>query len=288
MTKTIFHSVFVAMVALFVLMAPTRRASAQFVINSPKVEKGEVEVETHGSYSSGFPRSEADDEDAEAPVRHGDEVEVGYGITDFWKLELGFGFQKPQGEGWEGTEIEIENTFQLTEVKRWDMTIGFLASVAFGVGGADEPNAFEFGPLIQFGKEDDRSLILNAIFEKTFGENREDGLGFEYAAQLKAFKLRDNIMLGAEAFGEIENIDDVPSFDETELRIGPAIYFKFGGDNDDDKGKHKGLKDKDDDDDKGMKDADEGPEVEVGVGLLFGATDATPDVTLKWDLEVSF
>ncbi len=44
----------------------------------------------------------------------------------------------------------------------------------------------------------------------------------------------------------------------------------------------------DDDDKPGMKDADKEPEVELALGVLFGATDATPDVTVKWDLEVSF
>jgi hypothetical protein len=37
-----------------------------------------------------------------------------------------------------------------------------------------------------------------------------------------------------------------------------------------------------------MKDEDKEPEIGVGVALLFGVTDATPDVTLKWDLEINF
>jgi hypothetical protein len=254
-------------------------ASAQFSISSPKVEKGELEIETHGSVQSGLPAAEDNDEEGEAPIRHGHEISVGYGFTDFWKAELGLGFQKPQGESLEATSLEIENTFQLGHIQRWDVTIGVLAAVSFGVGGADEPDAFEFGPLIQFGEK--RSLILNAIFEKTFGENREEGIGFEYAGQVK-FPVARNISLGAEAFGEIENIQDAPSFDETELRVGPALFFTFGDDDDDD------AKGGDDDDDKGLKMAAKEPEIGIGLGLLFGATDATPDMTVKWDLEIAF
>ena len=280
----------IAIVGAFVICAAIQSAPAhaQFSISSPKVEKGELEVETHGSVQSGFPA--ADDDEAEKNVRFGTEVEVGYGITDFWKAELGFSFQKPEDGGLEASSIELENTFQLATIERWNATIGLLASVSLGIGGADEPNAFEFGPLIQFGDEKTGSLILNGIFEKTFGDNREDGVGFEYAAQVKV-PVREKVALGIEAFGEIEDIGNAPSFNETELRIGPMLYLSFGDkDDDDDKPHHKkkGKRGDDDDDDKGLKAGAKEPEIEVGAGVLFGATDATPDVTFKWDVEVSF
>jgi hypothetical protein len=263
-------------------------ARAQFSINSPKVEKGEVEVETHGSIQSGFPKAEDDAEEAdEKRISHGHEVEIGYGFTDFWKAELGLSFQKPVGDGLEASSIELENTFQLGTIERWNATFGLLASVSLGIGGADEPDAFEFGPLIQFGDEKSGTVILNGIFEKTFGDNREEGFGFEYAAQVR-FPVAEKIGLGAEAFGEIEDIGNAPSFDDTELRVGPMLYLSFGDDDDKDKPGGKKGKGGGDDDDKGLKMAAEEPKIELGMGVLFGATDATPDVTFKWDLEVSF
>jgi hypothetical protein len=96
------------------------------------------------------------------------------------------------------------------------------------------------------------------------------------------FPLAGNVSFGAEAFGEIEDITNAPSFDETELRVGPALFFAFGDDDDDD------AKGGDDDDDKSLRTAAKEPEIGLGLGLLFGATDATPDMTLKWDLEVAF
>jgi hypothetical protein len=274
----------ICIVTAFLLLAIALPGSAyaQFSINSPKVEKGELEVETHGSVQNGFPKTEdEDDEDGgEKLIRQGHEVEVGYGFTDFWQAELGLNFQKPVGDGFEASSIEIENTFQLGKIDRWNATVGLLASLSLGIGGADEPDAVEIGPLIQFGHEDSGSLILNGIFEKTFGENREEGVGFEYAAQVR-FPITEKIGLGAEAFGEIEDIGNTPDFEDTELRVGPMLYVSFG-DKDEKKGKG------DDDDDKGSKAGSKEPEIELGMGVLFGATDATPDVTVKWDLEVAF
>ena len=89
-------------------LALAHPAFAQFVINEPTVENGELEFETHGSFQSGFPdedeknAKETDEEEApgadeeEEPfTRHGHEIEMGYGFTDFWKLELGLGLQQP-------------------------------------------------------------------------------------------------------------------------------------------------------------------------------------------------
>lgn len=271
---------------LLLAVALPGSASAQFSVSSPKVEKGELEVETHGSVQNGLPKSEeADVEEEEAGekvIRQGHDVEVGYGFTNFWKAELGISFQKPDGEGLEATSLELANTFQLGHYKPWDMTLGLLASVSLGIGGADEPDAFELGGLVQFGDEETGSLILNGIFEKTFGDNREEGTGFEYAAQLRV-PVTEKVGIGIEAYGEIEDIGHAPGFQETELRIGPMLYLSFGDDDDD----KKGGKD-DDDDDKGLKKGAKEPEVQVGMGVLFGATDATPDVTVKWDLEVAF
>lgn len=248
-------------------------AMAQFAVESPKVEQGELEIEKHGSVQTGIPGGEDDEGEG---VRHGHEIEVGYGVTSFWKASLGLSLQAPEDEGLEASAIEFTNIFQLA--KGSGATFGMLASVSVGLN--DEPNAFEFGPLVEFGNEE-RSLTLNAIFEKTFGDNREEGIGFEYAAQAK-FEVSKGVALGVEGFGEIEDIGNSGSFDETQLRIGPAVFLSFGDDKDDAKGGG------DDDEAKGMKKADNDPEIKAGFGVLFGATDATPDTTFKWDLEIAF
>jgi hypothetical protein len=272
-------------------LALAHPAFAQFVINEPTVEKGELEFETHGSFQSGFPdedeknAKETDEEEApgadeeEEPfTRHGHEIEMGYGLTDFWKLELGLGLQQPVDGDLQATTFEIENTLQLATYELWGAVFSAFASVELGL--ADQiPDAVEFGPLVQFGN-DKLTLVLNALFEKTFGEFREPGIGFEYAAQLK-FAMTDRVSAGFEAFGEIEDLRNVPSFHKTEFRIGPVIYVstpenegqKAGGDSDDERGLSIGGRD---------------IGIAADVGLLVGATAVTPDLAVKWDLSISF
>jgi hypothetical protein len=122
-------------------------------------------------------------------------------------------------------------------------------------------NAAKFGPLARFG-DDDLSLTLNAIFDKTFGKYRDPGTGLGYAAQFK-FALIDGVSAGAELFGNISDLGDVPSFNDTEFRVGPVLYLSWRDDQN-----HFGFT--------------------GDVGVLLGTTDATPDTTIKWDLELTF
>jgi hypothetical protein len=107
-----------------------------------------------------------------------------------------------------------------------------------------------------------RSAHANAIFDKTFGKYRTPGVGLDYAAQLK-FALVDGLSVGGELFGDISNIEDVPSFNDTEFRVGPVVYLSWRGEQ-----SHFGFT--------------------GDVGVLFGTTDETPDTTVKWDLELTF
>jgi hypothetical protein len=135
-----------------------------------------------------------------------------------------------------------------------------LGSVNFGL---DEgvANAAKFGPLAKFG-DDDLSLTLNAIFDKSFGKYRTPGMGLDYAAQFK-FAIVDGLSAGAELFGNISDLGDVPSFNDTEFRVGPVIYLSWRSDNN-------------------------GFGLASDVGVLLGTTDETPNTTIKWDLELTF
>ena len=282
-----------ACVLLFLNLAAALPAAAQFSVNGVRVEKGEWEVEVHGSVQNGLPSFEEDEANefgAFNQIRQGHELEVGYGLTDFWQIELGLTVQKPVRDDFQASAIEIQNTVELDTFERWNTTVSFFAAVSFDLTG-DEADVVEFGPLVQFGDEKSVGLILNALFGKTFGPNRDEGVGFEYIGQFR-FAVTEWVSLGVEAFGEIDNIQHMGDFEDTELRVGPMVYFDFGGDDDDNgkgegKGKRNGkTKSLKDDDDKGLE--DDGPEFELGLGVLVGATDATPDLTFKWDLEISF
>jgi hypothetical protein len=227
--------------------------NAQFVIKSPVVEEGELAFVGHGSYESALPTGGD-------PLGWGHEVEVAYGFTDFWKSELALELKQPVREELEPTEFKIENYLELADFAPWSAVFAAFGGVNLGVE-EGVANAAKFGPLARFGG-DDLSLTLNAIFDKNFGKYRTPGIGLDYAAQFK-FVLADGIAAGAELFGNISDLGDVPSFNDTESRVGPVLYLSWR--------------------------SDQSPIGFTGdIGVLLGTTDATPDTTIKWDLELTF
>ena len=100
------------------------------------------------------------------------------------------------------------------------------------------------------------------MFEQEFGSDRESGAtSFEYAWQT-LYKFIPGWKGGFEAFGEIEQFaTDPPRLSDQDHRIGPVVYFEKTLD----------------------------PfEITIGGGFLFGLTDATPDDTIKFSLELSW
>ena len=228
-------------------------AHAQFVIKNPAVEEGELAFVGHGSYKSALPGGGD-------PVGWGHEVEVSYGFTDFWKSTLALELKQPVHEELEPTEFKFENYLELIDYAPAHAVFSAFGAVNFGLeeGVANEA---QFGPLARFG-DDDLSLTLNAIFDKTFGKYRTPGTGLDYAAQFK-FAVADGLSAGAELFGSISDLGDVPSFNDTEFRVGPVLYLSWRSDQ-----SHVGFT--------------------GDIGVLLGTTDATPDTTIKWDLELTF
>ncbi|HEX2653341.1 MAG TPA: hypothetical protein VHN11_06800, partial [Xanthobacteraceae bacterium] len=180
--------------------------------------------------------------------------------TDFWKSTLALELKQPVHEELEPTEFKIENYLELVDYAPAHVVLSAFGAVDLGVE-EGVANAAKFGPLARFG-DDDLSLTLNAIFDKTFGKYRDPGTGLGYAAQFK-FALIDGVSAGAELFGNISDLGDVPSFNDTEFRVGPVLYLSWRDDQN-----HFGFT--------------------GDVGVLLGTTDATPDTTIKWDLELTF
>jgi len=87
--------------------------------------------------------------------------------------------------------------------------------------------------------------------------------------------------IGVEAYGEVEDLGDAPPLDQQEHRLGPVIYWSPGDNHSGVHTEHHGLKDE------GAVGADTS-HMSAAFGVLFGLTDVTNDVTLKWDLEVEF
>jgi hypothetical protein len=198
-----------------------------------------------------------EDDDDDENQRQGYEFSVGYGVTDYWKPELALVLEQRKGRDLKADALEFENTFQVLPTDAYFVNAGLLAT--FEISLRDDVQTFEFGPLVQLplGR---LTNTANAIFERSFGGDRETPtVGFEYAWQ-SAVDIAGGFGAGFEAFGEIEKIaNDPPSADDQEHRIGPVALFE----------------------------AEIGDWGEIGIelGFLFGLTNATPDNTFKFNLE---
>ena len=73
-------------------------------------------------------------------------------------------------------------------------------------------------------------------------------------------------VIGVEGFSEIEDLSHPGSFDDQEHRLGPVAYFKLGE----------------------YDEKAHGPEWKLAAGTLFGFSEATSDVTFKFDIEAEF
>ncbi len=143
-----------------------------------------------------------------------------------------------------------------------------------------DPHAFEYGVRAQFGNEEKGAYaIFNVGFENTFGQNTEEGTELNYGMMFRT-PVTKHVAIGFDAFGSIENIGEAPGFKEQDHRIGPAIKFNFG--DDDEEGGKKG------DDDAKMAVKDKDPELDMNFAVLFVLTDSTPDTTFTWNFEVTF
>ena len=155
--------------------------------------------------------------------------------------------------------IGLENTFQLLPTNTYFANLGL--SLEYEGSVQDQIHSFEFGPLVQVWTGPFNNTA-NILFEQQYGSDRDSAsTSFEYAWQT-LYKAPHGVKVGFEAYGEIEKFaTDSPRLSDQDHRIGPVAYFETNLD----------------------------PfELSIGGGFLFGLTDATPDDTVKFDIELSW
>lgn len=239
-----------ALITLAFAVAP---ASAQFYVRPPEVDKGKIYLEEHGAVYFG------PGEDERRRQTH--EVEGKYGLTDRWALVVEGFFRQDIGEPIEAREFEIGGQYEIIERHGDGLGFAFRTIYEFALqsGGSDE---LLFGPLAKYVKGHD-SAAINAFFIGQVGDEAEiDSLELKLNWRLK-HELNEKWALGVEGYDEIEDLSHAGTWDDQKHRIGPVAYYEFGG--------HDGK-----------------PKWEFAAGPLFGISDATSDVTLKFDAEVKF
>jgi hypothetical protein len=133
-----------------------------------------------------------------------------------------------------------------------------------------EPDKLLFGPI---GKIAGRhaSATIDSFFVRDLGGADTTALNLKW--QMK-HALTERMSVGVEGYGQIKDIADPGAFNDQEHRVGPVVYFKFGPWLQQE-AKHTG----------GVGEEDV---MGFSFGALFGVTQATSDVALKFNLSAVF
>jgi hypothetical protein len=270
-----------AMAAAVLSLTSTKPVLAEFEIQEADIEKGEIEIQYFGAVHSGLPDAGGaigDAEEEEAPLRQSHELQFQMGITDWWLLSVTNGFDQPDADNLKMSSVELETQFQLVKRHGDGIALAVQGGFAQALNHGDEgqPNEFSFGPIVELAKGP-LILTLNPLFSRQQGEfANQQGLGFEYGWQVK-YEFSQKLDLALEMFGNIEDLANPGSFNDQEHTLGPVLYLNFGNE-DGDEGEGPGLGS---DDEEKSDSEKKGAEFTIGVGALFGLTDATSDVALK-------
>lgn len=238
--------------AIFAVACGAQRSSAQtFDIHAPEAKSGELEFESLNATNVGSLRAMRE------PTREGHEHKLAYGVTDFWKMEVGALVDRPAGGDLRLSLIEFENIFVLRSVERSGLGLGLFTSIQAATDPATT-NSVVFGPIV-YWKSERLSALANPYIEKTFGQHHEEGIALTYTWRAK-YEIDKVLAVGLQGLGRVENVGNAAPFSAQDHRMGPALYFtrEFGN----------------------------GQDLEIAIGAFAGITHGAPDATLKLNLSV--
>jgi hypothetical protein len=240
-----------------------------FDIKGLAYTKGRMSVEANTSYFNGYP---ANAETLRASI----DPAVNYAVSDHWQATLRATTNKPVDEAFRLSTINTEQIFVL---RKLDAGFGFGVVATGSVAVHSEAtNTVTIGPILAFGNET-TTLTLNPSLEKTFGQNRVEGVAFTYGWQAK-HEISKGYAIGIEGYGAVPNIGASPTLAEQPHRIGPVFYYEreltrgpaASG---------KGMGPK------GM-DAPAPPKFTLEAGVLFGLTEGTQNTVFKLKSGIEF
>jgi hypothetical protein len=266
------HRTVTAGAALATFIGFLNHARAEFEIPEVDAEKGAFEAEYRGAQHWGLPRP-GDDGDSDA-LRQSHEVELQYGLTDWWMLRLTPNLEQPAGEALELASLGLETQFVL--IPRRGGLLGLALMAGYGPYSLfvedDTPDEFEFGPVLELAPGP-WLLTLNPRLVDQIGKHTDqEWLGFEYAAQLK-YRLTKRWAVAVLGFGEIEDLANAGPFESQAHVLGPSLYLSSRHE----EGQNEAA-----------LGAGQGREWNLGVGVLFGLTDAAADTALRVTLAVEY
>jgi hypothetical protein len=172
-----------------------------------------------------------------------------------WLTALGAEFEREPGANLKATEASWENILQLTEQGRYWADFGLLLEYAHSLDDAEDK--------IEVGLLGEKSLsrhttTVNVKFERDLSGSADTEV--EYAAQYR-YRLREEFEPGLELYGELGNVGEFGALSTHEHQLGPAVFGKL-------RAGRAALK--------------------YQGGVLFGLTEDSPGVTLRFMVEYEF
>ena len=283
----------------------------QFELKTLESDAGYLEFQSQNAYAWGHPRRGGRledpatgeylyDENSVTRMRNALEMEMG--LSRHLKGRIGIEFEDERiDDPLHSFEANDTTGLKLTEiggeviailVPREGDGFGLGAVVEFEnpvLSAKDEPKKLVMGPIFEAAQGPwSASLIPMAVRffggEPEYGEPRDNKWDFSYAAQIK-YAFSERWELALEGYGTIDRIGNSGHRTEAGLafgdfdqhRLGPIFYHTI--DLEPDAAASAGRD--------GGKD-EEGSELTIGLGLLAGLNENTPDGTLKLSVEFDY
>jgi hypothetical protein len=226
-------------------------ASAQFYVRSPDVEKGEAKLEEHGAIYSGPGEDER--------RRQSHELEAKYGFTDRFEGIAELTARQNISDSLKWHRFELGGQYEIVERHGDGWGLAFRSLYEWALQDGD-PDEILFGPLAKYVRGHD-SFTINTFFIGQVGNHVDiDSLELKVNWRLK-HEFNETWGLGVEGYSEVEDLSHTGTWNEQKHRLGPVAYLEF---------------------------EESMPKWEFAAGALFGVSDATSDVTFKFDAEIEF
>lgn len=237
--------------AVSLLILGAQPASAQFYVRSPDVEKGELKLEEHGAVYSGPGEGER--------RRQSHELEAKYGFTSRWEGIAELTARQNIGDSLKWHRFELGGQYEIVERHGDGWGLAFRSLYEWALQDGD-PDEILFGPLAKYVRGHD-SFTINTFFIGQVGNHVDiDSLELKVNWRLK-HEFNERWGIGVEAYSEIGDLSHTGTWDDQKHRLGPVAYLEL---------------------------EDSMPKWEFAAGALFGVSDATSDITFKFDAEVEF
>ena len=182
-------------------------------IDSPNVEKGELDLEYSGFTTFDASRTKNNLQDTEALLA--------YAPTDRWEVDLGGFFTKDAGQDLKADGVLFENFFQFAEKGAHWVDSGIMLSCNCSLR-SDLDSSLEAKLLL----EKDSSEFTNIVdlgLTQGLGHSGDDGPG--YSIQWSGtYTLLENLAAGIEIQSDLGQANNALRWKDEQNYIGPAIY----------------------------------------------------------------